>query len=312
MFPSLYPRALGWSLPAHDQIALAAAARFSAVDLAVRDLHDQGASAPDLRRQLDSLGLRAGGFPLPVDWRSLDPNRIQDQISRLPYLAEFAQTLGLLTASTWLLPAADDHALACACAARPPMRPPNDLDPDGLLRLHLALLSPIVRILHRHGLRLALEVIGVPSFRLGRRATFIHRLDDPRLAWLVSALNHLVDAPRGHAVGLLCDTFHLYAADEPIEHALAWGPEAIAWVHVANLPPDFDGPRSAIRDDDRGLPSHHGPVPNRLVLKRLAEAGYRGPVSPEPMPGCRSLAGLPPRHQAQLLRDALQTVWPEL
>lgn len=310
MRPSLYPRALGWELPARDQIALAREAGFRSIDLAVRDLADRGESAPALRRDLDASGLLGGGFPLPVDWRRFQPASLEADLTRLPQLADDARTLGLTTASTWVLPAAGPDALAFACAARPPYAPPRDLDHDGLLRLHFALLTPIVRILATRGLRLALEVIGVESFRANRGTPFIHRLADPRLRWLLDALNEVVDSPPGGAVGLLCDTFHLHAAGETVDHALAFGRDAIAWVHVADLPAGFQGNCSAIQDDDRGLPGESGLVPIRGILARLAAAGYDGPVSPEPLRGCRALHGLSPSAQAHRLRAALGAVWP--
>jgi sugar phosphate isomerase/epimerase len=310
MRPSLYPRALGWDLPAREQIAFARESGFPSIDLAVRDLADQGESATSLRRALDASGLLGGGFPLPVDWRRFQPSLLEAELARLPRLADDARTLGLTAASTWVLPAAGPDALALACAARPPYAPPRELDHDGLLRLHFALLTPIVRILSARGLRLALEVIGVESFRANWGTPFIHRLADPRLRWLIDALNDVVDSPPGGAVGLLCDTFHLHAAGETVDHALAFGRDAIAWVHVADLPAGFQGSRPNIEDDDRGLPGESGLVPIRDILGRLAAAGYDGPVSPEPLRGCRALHGLGPSEQAHRLRAALAAVWP--
>ncbi len=311
MRPSLYPRSLGINIPAPEQINLAAHAGFSSIDLAVRDLLDAGHSPKILRRQLDDLGLKGGAFPLPVDWRSFNPTRLQADLHALPQMADAARTLGLSAASTWVLPAYSPTTRELA-AHNPASShtPPRHLDPDRILSLHFHSLAPIVKVLHSYGLRLAIEAIGVHTFRAPLGSPFIHRLNDPRLDWLLNALNESVDAKYFAAVGLLCDTFHLHASDETIEDALRHGPDAIAWVHLADLPIDFHGLRNAIDDNDRALPRPNGQIPNTTNLARLEKAGYTGPITPEPLPPCRELLGLSPLEKARQVRASLQSVWP--
>ncbi|MGE3822519.1 MAG: sugar phosphate isomerase/epimerase, partial [Isosphaeraceae bacterium] len=93
---------------------------------------------------------------------------------------------------------------------------------------------------------------------------------------------------------------------------LAWGVDRVVWVHVADLPANFPDDREAIRDWDRGLPGEHDAVGTAALLQTLASAGYDGPVTAEPMPGCRALAGLNPLEAAQKTADALRAVWPDV
>jgi sugar phosphate isomerase/epimerase len=295
VYPSFNPRALGLSLPAAEAIELAAEAGFPAVDLLVRDLVERGEPVADLRRRMDDLGLRGGAWPLPVRWKDDEATYAAD-LRALPRLAETAAALGLLRTGTWVLPEAP------APGEPHPAGAPSD--PEALLAWHLDRLLPIAGILHDHGTRLGLEVIGVESFRAGRGRPFVCRLGD--VSPLLDALDTFVPG----AVGIVADVFHLHAAGEGLDTALLWGPDRIVWAHVADLPRDAPPDRAAIRDDDRDLPGAAGAVPVARFLAALARHGYRGPVTPEPLAGCRSLIGLDPRSVAVRTADALRSVWP--
>jgi sugar phosphate isomerase/epimerase len=122
----------------------------------------------------------------------------------------------------------------------------------------------------------------------------------------------LLASLRGQApnVGVLVDAFHLYAAGEAVETGLTWGAGSVVWVHVADLPASADGERAEILDRDRGLPGEHGAVESRRLLALLFREGYDGPVTAEPMAGCRSLAGLTAPQAVRRVAEALQAVWP--
>lgn len=285
---------MGLSLPAEETIRLATLAGFGGVDLMVRDLVDAGEDPKVLRRRLDDLGLRGGAFPLPVHWRG-DSAEFSRDLARLPVLAEAAATLGITRTGTWIWPEI-----------------PNDWgDPDredsprreAAVTLHRDRLGAIARILDRFGVQLGLEVIGVASVRRGGEP-FVTRLAD--LDRVLGPWRNL--APN---LGILVDGFHLHAAGEPAEAALAWGVDHVVWVHVADLPAGAPTDRGKILDHERGLPGEHGAVQTAGLLRVLSEAGYEGPVTAEPMGGCRGLRGLDPPRAVQRTADALQSVWPE-
>jgi len=148
-----------------------------------------------------------------------------------------------------------------------------------------------------------LEVIGVPSSRTGRGRPFVHRLGE--LGRVLGPLS--CEAAN---LGVVVDSFQLYAAAEDVQAGLEWGVRRVGWVHVADLPESAPADRAAVRDHDRGLPGEHGAVETRLVLEQLSEAGYDGPVTAEPMAVCRSLKGLAPEQAARRIATALGAVWP--
>jgi sugar phosphate isomerase/epimerase len=184
-----------------------------------------------------------------------------------------------------------------------PETPDLDTDRRDVAALHVRRIGAIARILDDHGIRLGLEVIGVESFRTGRGVPFVSRLSD-----LDRELGPIwSEAPN---LGILLDAFHLHAAGEPVESGLAWGVDRIVWVHVADLPASASGDRSEIVDSDRGLPGENGSVDVKGFLRSLESEGYEGPVTVEPLVGCRSLARLEPAEIAHRVKAALDEVWP--
>jgi sugar phosphate isomerase/epimerase len=297
MYTSLNLRALGRSATAAETLTLAAGAGFGGVDLMLLDLEAEGADPREVRARMNDLGLRPGAFPLPVQWRG-DGSVFERELARLPRLAATAAELGLTRTGTWAMPEtpelpsdADEGARAAHMAET--------------TRMHVDRLGRVARVLDGFGVRLGLEVIGVASLRTGRGLPFVCRVGDVerRLgALLASARN----------VGLVADSFHLYAAGETVDVALDRGVRDVVWVHVADLPASATGDRSAIIDGDRGLPGEHGAVESAPLLARLARAGYDGPVTAEPMAGCRSLAGLPLPEAVARVARSLRSVWPGL
>jgi sugar phosphate isomerase/epimerase len=290
---SFNARAIGRALPARAAIELAAAAGFDGVDLLVRDLVDAGESPTELRGRMDDLGLRGGAWPLPVDWRG-DEGRFRRDLALLPRLAWAAATLGLSRTGTWVLPETPRAPGTAAGRAA---------HLEEVVALHRGRLGAIARVLGDHGCRLGLEVIGVAASRTGRGLPFVHRLAD---------LDAVLGGPWDEVpdLGIVLDTFHLYAAGEDPEETLAWSARRVVWVHAADLPAAADGDRRLIRDDRRGLPGENGAVAVGDILRRLADLGYEGPVTVEPWGLCRSLVGLDIEASARAVATALRAVWP--
>jgi sugar phosphate isomerase/epimerase len=239
---------------------------------------------------MDDRGLRGGAFPNPVQWRQ-DAATFRQDLSQLPRLAEAAAQLGLQSTATWVLP------------ETPALTGPG-ADHAVVAEMHHERLGAMARTVHQFDIRLGLEVIGVASFRTGRGLPFITRLAD---------LDQLLDSLRAEStnVGIVLDSWHLYAAGESVEAGLAWGIDQVVWIHLADLPAGALRDRAAMNDNDRGLPGENGAIDCKALLQHLASAGYHGPVTAEPMPGCRTLA---PRKQPQDVANqvaaALRSVWP--
>ncbi len=295
MYTSFNARAVGLSLPASETIAIAAEAGFEGVDLMVRDLLAAGEDPAELRRRMDDLGLRGGAFPLPVAWKG-DADAYRRDLADLPRLAEAAARLGLTRTGTWVLPAM-------------PLR--FDTEPERarhraeIVELHHRRLGTIAQVLEGHDLRLGLEFIGAESFRAAHGEPFITSTGK-----LIIELKSIFGEHPN--VGLLVDSFHLHAANDPILIPIEGSTGRIDWVHVADLPASASPDRSRINDDFRALPGENGAVPVARDLKILAADGYDGPVTAEPLARCQSLLGKGPREVAALVKRSLDSVWPDL
>jgi sugar phosphate isomerase/epimerase len=243
---------------------------------------------------MDDLGLRGGAFPMPVHWRG-DAARFTDDMPRLPRQAEAAAILGLARTTTWVMPETTE---------RPESPSDRAAQHAAVVQWHVERLGAIARVLDTYGIPLGLEVIGVASSRTGRGHPFICRLAD-----LDPILGGLLDeAPN---FGILIDGWHLYAAGESVEAGLVWGIERVVGVHLADLPKSAPHDRAAMKDDDRGLPGENGAIDSKAIVQRLNDLGYDGPVVAEPMPRCRTLAGLQAEEMVQRIAVSLRSVWPD-
>jgi sugar phosphate isomerase/epimerase len=292
MFASFNARAIGRTMSAGDAIELAAATGFGGVDLLMVDLDRSGEDPARLRARMDELGLRGGAWPLPMNWRGDEPTYERD-LEELPRLARLAQVLGLTRTGTWVMPGL----------------PPSDLAPEAqrieAFGLHVRRLGAIARILEDQGTRLGLEVIGVASSRPAGALPYIQRMGDEELSLVIEALD--ANAP---SIGVLVDAFHLYAAGEETSVALRYGVDRVTWVHVADLPVGGKVDRGEIIDANRGLPGRRGSVDSAGLLRLLADAGYDGPVTAEPLSRCAELSGLTDKAAAQTVLGSLRDVWP--
>ena len=162
MYPSFSARAVGLpDLPAATTIEVAAAAGFAAIDLVVHDLVRSAANLDEIRCRMDDHGLRAGAFPILMNWRG-DEARFLRDLAELPRVAQAAATLGFRQTGTWVLP-------------ETPALPPPGVTLESyraeVAAFHVARVGAMARILADHEIRIGLEVIGggdVPPRSRGR------------------------------------------------------------------------------------------------------------------------------------------------
>lgn len=295
MYACWNARAVGLTMTAADTIELAAEAGFEGVDLLVRDVAESGADVGDLRRRMDDLGLRGGGWTLPMNWKN-DEAAFEADLANLPRYAEIAAELGLLRTGTWVRFESDAVG-------------PEVLESDKLRRIEatrwtawqLDRLIRIAEVLATYGSRLGLEIIGSRSERTGRGVPLIATYEE-----LLAKFRCLRSVCAN--TGVLADAYHLYASGEEPVAALAWGAGAVCWVHVAD-PAVLD--RSSMRDVDRLLPGESADGISRPLLAALAAGGYDGPVTAEPLTQSRSFRSADPRERARATREALRRVWPD-
>jgi sugar phosphate isomerase/epimerase len=294
MYACWNARAVGLSMTIEDAIELAADAGFEGVDLLVRDAVDSGADVAALRRRMDGMGLRGGGWTLPMNWKN-ESAAFEADLAKLPRYAEAAAELGLLQTGTWVRYESDpvdpeilnDPARRAIEAAR-------------AMAWQTDRLARIADVLARNGIHLGLEILGSRSERTGRGIVLTSSYEELLRTFSGLARTH----PN---VGVLADAYHLYASGEPASTALGWGAEAIGWVHVAD-PANTD--RTTMRDVDRLLPGESDVGLSRPLLALLAECGYDGPVTAEPLMQSSSFASDQPRARAIATRESLRRIWP--
>lgn len=269
MIPGFSAGGLGLKLPEHD-LGLPAimAAGFRAIDLRIRDLVDSQTPARELRSRLDDLGLVPGTCQFPLDWRneSID---VEELLRELPPFLEFAAEIGVVNLYTRVTESVPEGAVA-----------------EAIEKDHRRKLVAIAKTLEEFGFGLALETVGVESFRQGRPAL---------MASLAQVRGRLADCfqycPN---LGLLVDAFHLHAAGESVEQALGPFASRVYGVHVADLPRPVRK-LSEIVDHERALPGFTGQIPVKQILAALRDAGCseRTPVIVETIRCPDHLIGAP-------------------
>lgn len=247
MIPGFSASGLGIKLPEPDLgFSAIAATGFRAIDLRIRDLVESRITAAELRHRLDEVGLVPGTCQFPLDWRRESLHFAEFQRA-LPAFLEFAAEIGVVNFYTRVTESVPEGTTA-----------------DAILQDHRRKLTVIAHSLEDYGIGLALETVGVESFRNGKPA-------------LMASLNQVQarlavcfeDCPN---LGLLVDAFHLHAAGESVEEALGPFASRVFGVHVADLPNPVRN-LSEIIDHERNLPGSTGQVPVKQILAALRNAG---------------------------------------
>lgn len=254
MYKNLSPGAIGIrGLSLADSITLARQSGFQGVAFSIQEAADLVAQhgLEYVRDLFASANIRPGHWNPPVNWRNDDV--WQDELKKLPALAELARKLGCTRTSTW-------------CPAFSDVRPfaQNFL-------WHVARFRPIARVLADHGCSFGIEFIGPKTSRIQGKYEFIYTLEGMmELAYSIGTGN----------VGLLLDAWHLYTSGGSVDDLDKIAAQDVAVVHVN------DAPKGIALDDQidniRALPMETGVIDLPGFMRKLARMWYDGPVTPEP------------------------------
>ena len=273
MFKCLVPGCLGINLPWEEWPALAASAGFEAVD--VHPL-DPAKGANYYRDALAKHSIRAGGAPLPVEFRK-DEAAFEASLASLDVKAALAAEIGCTAFYTWIMPASDELPFAENYA------------------LHEERLGEAASILSAHGCRLGLEFVGPKTSRIGKNYVFLHTMDG-----MIGLCEDV-----GPNAGLLLDSWHWYVSGATVKDILALSAKDVVYVHVN------DAPAGIARDEQmdlvRRLSGDTGVIDIAGFMGALRKIGYDGPVTPEPF--VKELATLAPDKAASLAARAMETIW---
>jgi sugar phosphate isomerase/epimerase len=256
MYKNLNAAALGVSGRQSELIELALTYGFAGFDLDLPSFCKQVElrGLDHARRYLDSAHLKIGVYELPVRWDG-DEGVFQEDLEKLPALAETAAAVGAKACYTTVMPACDD-------------RPYHEN-----FEFHRQRLGAIAEKLAPMETRLGLAFLAPSCFREGKQYGFIATPDA-----LVTLMKTIV----GDNLGLLIDLWHWRLAAGSLDAIRELGPQQVVMVRVADLPKDVE--MDAVTDEHRLLPGTTGLVDTAASISLLAEIGYRGPVTPFPSP----------------------------
>lgn len=272
MYRCLNAGNVGISIDWEACLPLAQAAGFTGIDVPLTPETDSGM----VRDRLAAHGLRAGGQPLPFDFRGTDAV-FRDGLRTLRAVAEKAAAIGQNRFYIWIWPYSDILTF------------------HDNFRFHADRLGQAAAILRDAGCRLGLEFLGPRHYREGHPHSFIHTLGG--MLDLASAI--------GPNAGLLLDSWHWHTSLGTVDELRALTNDQIVYVHVNDAPPGI--PVEDQYDYVRAVPGETGIVDLPGFLDALRAIGYDGPVVPEPF--VSALSALAPEAALRRVAAGLDRVW---
>jgi sugar phosphate isomerase/epimerase len=254
MYTTISPDALGIrGLSLVEGIDLARDSGFAGLSfdsrVAARAINELGLTA--VQEQFAQAGVKPALWNLPIAWR--DENEWETDLHELPRLARAARDLGSTRTATFMPSGSNDR----------PFRENFDW--------HVARLRPIAEVLRDEGCRFGIEFIGPKIYRAAFQHEFIYTLD---------GVMELISAIGTDNVGVMLDSWHLYASGGSLADLQRLTNQDVVVVHVN------DAPAGIARDEQidtvRTLPMETGVIDLVGFMRALQEMGYDGPVMPEP------------------------------
>lgn len=282
MYTSLGPEALGIrGLSLDEAIALTRDSGFAGLTfnapLVADAVDEQDAEA--VRDAFAQAGVRPANWGLPVAWR--DDACWQDELRALPRLAAAAHAIGAPRTATYMPSGSDER----------PYRENVDW--------HVARLRPIAEVLQEAGCRLGIEYIGPKTFRAAFRHEFIYTLEQTL---------ELIAAIGLDNVGLMLDSWHLFASGGSLDDLAGLTNEQIVVVHVNDAPAGI--PWDQQIDTVRTLPMETGVIDLAGFMQAIHDIGYDGPVMPEPFnQRITDLAATDPLAAAREAARSMDALW---
>lgn len=282
MYSTIGPEALGirgLSLP--EAIALARDSGFAGLCAPIRliaeAVDERGVAA--VRDEFAAAGVRPAHWNLPIAWR--DAAQYDADLRALPRLAAVAREMGQMRTATFMPSGSDERAFQENFA------------------WHVARLRPIAEILRDEGIRFGIEYIGPKTYRDAFRHEFIYTLD---------GLMELVNAIDVNNVGVMLDSWHLFASGGRLADLERLGNDDIVVVHVNDAPAGIAWDEQI--DTVRTLPGETGVIDLAGFMRALQKLGYDGPVMPEPFSQrINDLAAHDPLAAAREASRSMDALW---
>ncbi len=281
MFKCLNPSLFGVNAGPFDTARMATRHGYEGIDVnfaAASEVIAARGGATALRDTLEAAGLWAGAAGLLPGTMSATDQEWNAGVKSLPALARMACDSGFTRSTIVVLPFDEK------------------LDFKKNFRFHIDHLGQVAPVLADYGIRLGLEYVSPETRRAAHRFEFVHDL---------AGMLELIEAGGQTNVGLLLDSFHWYCAGEtPADIAELQNRQIVA-VHVNDAPLG-----RTLREQsafERELPGATGQIDLSGFLRALADLGYDGPVTCEPMN--KELNAKPPEEAIAAVSQAFEKVW---
>lgn len=249
MKPALNPTTIKQGLDLPTFINIAAKAGFQGIEFSITDAaaYAQRGSMSALRDLFHGKGIAPAQWGLPMPFMVPEPD-FQQALSRLPPVLEVAQGLEADTAMIVV-----------------PFR--TRTNPHEATRTLAAQVKRCARVSADHGIRLALEFIGL-RFETPGEVDFITDLRT------TLDLVHEIDEKN---VGVMLDCFHFYTGGSEIADLRSMTGDLLYMIHLDDAPP---GEPKTLTDQMRVLPGK-GVIGVAEMLRECACIGYQGFASLE-------------------------------
>ena len=280
MFKNLSTGTIGIQATVFEAIDMARRHGFKGIDFNMGELCSAVASS-SMEAVLDRFKrarIGFGAWGLSVAFTDSE-EKWQADLKNLPTLAKLAHDLGANRAITGVMPFSDTRDFSENYA------------------FHVARLRPAAAILADHDIRLGIEFIGPKTFRAGGKFEFIYGLTDT-LA---------LCADIGPNAGLLLDLWHWYTSHGTQTELDSLTNQKVVAVHINDAPAGI--PVDEQMDLVRCLPGETGVLDISGFLRALVNAGYDGPVTPEPF--SKRVNKMAPEDALRVTAAAMDHVWLE-
>ncbi len=253
MFRNLSPEAININRILIEKLRLAKIGNFEGMDISIFECLEFSKNEKiwKIKSLFESFDVKIGGWALPFNIGDKE-EKFSEGFEKLQDCLKTAKELSAFRVYTWFYPFSDELSF------------------KENFQLHKERTRKICEIMDEYGFKLGIEFVGTESLRKNHKYEFI---------WNLQQMMEFIEELKMENVGILLDSWHLYASEGRIDDIKKLKGEKIVCVHVNDAPPI---PKENLKDDERFLPGETGVIDLVGFLKALNEIGYAGPVTPEP------------------------------
>jgi len=278
MFRNLSPEAINIKTTLLERMRLAKIGNFEGMDISIEEVFEfsKNDRIEKIKSMFDIFDLKIGGWSLPFNIGD-EEIKFNQEIENLEEYLKIAEKLSAFRVYTWILPFSDE------------------LPYKENFKLYKERIIKVCKIMEKYKCNLGIEFVGTKKLREGHKYEFI---------WNLEQILDLIRHTHMENIGILLDSWHLYASDGKIEDIKKLKGKDIICVHVNDAPRI---PKDDLVDNERFLPGETGVIDIVEFLRALKEIEYDGPVTPEPFN--KRLNELPDEIAVRLTGGYLLKVW---